>query len=199
MVKVGFEIRLCSLLTEYVSTTNTRTMTPVRKHILQLLMFLYGEENFKETGRFSYSKNKDVADQQKKYILYGYLLMEALKKNTIIETDLTTLQRMWGQHLLSLVNSDKANIAEKYERILHNSSETVFNIKRFQRNLERMKKSEPKSEDRTKLKSHVTKIGFSPFCFRRPRLLERITMSLKNTFGLGDPRDFLMLKFQDIQ
>ncbi|XP_065924590.1 uncharacterized protein [Magallana gigas] len=125
--------------------------------------------------------------------------MEALKKNTITETDLTTLQRMWGQHLLSLVNSDKAHIAEKYGRILHNSSETVFNIKRFRRNLERMKKSEPKSEDRTKLKSHVTKIGFSPFCFRRPRFLERLTMSLKNTFGRGDPRDFLTLKFQDIQ
>eukprot|EP00105_Crassostrea_gigas_P040402 XP_019924550.1 PREDICTED: uncharacterized protein LOC105332599 [Crassostrea gigas] len=156
-------------------------------------MFLFGEENFRETGRFSYSKDKDVADQQKKYVLYGYLFMEALKKNTITETDLTTLQRMWGQHLLSLVNSDKANIAEKYERILHNSNETVFNIKRFQRNLERKKTGEPKSEDRTKLKSHVTKNGFSPCCFRR------LTMSLKNTFGHGDPRDFLMLKFQDIQ
>uniref|UniRef100_K1QBH5 Uncharacterized protein n=1 Tax=Magallana gigas TaxID=29159 RepID=K1QBH5_MAGGI len=128
MEKVGFETRLRSLLLEYLSTTNTRTMTPLRKHILQLLMFLYGKENFREIGGFSYSKNKDVADQQKKYVLYGYLFMEALKKNTITETDLTTLQRMWGLHLLSLVNSDKANIDEKYERILHNSSETVFNV-----------------------------------------------------------------------
>uniref|UniRef100_K1QLK0 Uncharacterized protein n=1 Tax=Magallana gigas TaxID=29159 RepID=K1QLK0_MAGGI len=82
-------------------------MTPLRKHILQLLMFLYGKENFREIGGFSYSKNKDVADQQKKYVLYGYLFMEALKKNTITETDLTTLQRMWGLHLLSLVNSNQ--------------------------------------------------------------------------------------------
>lgn len=37
-----------------------------------------------------------ISDQQKKYILFGYLFMEALKKNTITETDLTTLQRMWG-------------------------------------------------------------------------------------------------------
>lgn len=44
-----------------------------------------------------------ISDQQKKYILFGYLFMKALKKNTITETDLTTLQRMWGQHLLSLV------------------------------------------------------------------------------------------------
>ncbi|XP_052706703.1 uncharacterized protein LOC128182131 [Crassostrea angulata] len=203
MEKAGFETRLRSLLMEYVSTTNTRTMTPVfilqRKHILQLLMFLYGEENFRENGGFSYSKNKDVADQQKKYVLYGYLFIEALKKNTITETDLTTLQRMWRQHLLSLVNRELVKTAEKYERILHDSGETVFNIKRFQRHLEIMKTSDPNAEDRTKSKSHVTKLGVGPFCFRRPRLLERLTMSLKNKFGRGDPRDFLMLKFQDIQ
>ncbi|XP_052706975.1 uncharacterized protein LOC128182401 [Crassostrea angulata] len=199
MEKVGFETRLRSLLMEYVSTTNTRTMTPVTKHILQLLMFLYGEESFRETGGFSYSKNKNVADLQKKYVLYGYLFMEALKKNTITETDLTTLQRMWGQHLLSLVNSELVKTAEKYERILHDSGETVFNIKRFQRHLEIMKTSDPNAEDRTKSKSHVTKFGVGPFCFRRPRFLERLTVSLKNKFGRGDPRDFLMLKFQDIQ
>lgn len=32
-----------------------------RKHILQLMIFLYGEDNFSETGGFSYSKHKDVA------------------------------------------------------------------------------------------------------------------------------------------
>ena len=32
-----------------------------RKHILQLLMFLYGEESFRENGGFSYSRNKAVA------------------------------------------------------------------------------------------------------------------------------------------
>uniref|UniRef100_A0A8W8ILR1 Uncharacterized protein n=1 Tax=Magallana gigas TaxID=29159 RepID=A0A8W8ILR1_MAGGI len=115
MEKVGFEIRLRSLLTEMVSTTNTRAMTPVRKHILQLLMFLYGEENFRETGGFSYSKNKDVADIPTEEVRFVWLSVYGgveEKQNTITETDLTTLQRMWGQHLLSLVNSDKANIAE---------------------------------------------------------------------------------------
>ena len=44
------------------------------------------------------------SDQQKKYILFSYLFLEALRKNTITETDLTTLQRMWDKHLLSLVD-----------------------------------------------------------------------------------------------
>ncbi|XP_052693812.1 uncharacterized protein LOC128172078 [Crassostrea angulata] len=197
MDKVGFEARLRSLLMEYLSVTNTRTMTPVRKHILQLMIFLYGEDNFSETGGFSYSKHKDVADQQKKYILFSYLFMEALKKNTITDSDLTTLQRMWGQHLLSLVNSDMEKKAETYEQILHESGETVFNIKLFQRNLEKMKFGEPKKQEL--MKGHVIKIGVHPFRFRRPRVLERLRMSLKNRFGRGDPRDFFMLKFQDIE
>ena len=32
-----------------------------RKHILQLVMFLYGDQNFDQLGRFSYYKNKEVA------------------------------------------------------------------------------------------------------------------------------------------
>uniref|UniRef100_K1PPP2 Uncharacterized protein n=1 Tax=Magallana gigas TaxID=29159 RepID=K1PPP2_MAGGI len=187
MERAGFEGRLRSLLVDYLSSTNTRTMTPVRKHILQLVMFLYGEENFDQLGRFSYSKSKEVADQQRKFVLFGFLFMEALKKHTVTETDLTTLQRMWGQHILSLVNNDQQRkfvlfgflfmealkkhtvtetdlttlqrmwgqhilslvnnemkkTAERYERILHNSEETIFNIKRFQRNLERTKYREP--------------------------------------------------------
>nr|XP_034312877.1 uncharacterized protein LOC105320337 [Crassostrea gigas] len=76
-----------------------------RKHILQILIFLYGKENIGHFGGFSYSKNTEIADQQRKYILFAFLFMEALKKNTVTETDLTTIQRMWGQHLLSLVNN----------------------------------------------------------------------------------------------
>uniref|UniRef100_K1PYJ8 Uncharacterized protein n=1 Tax=Magallana gigas TaxID=29159 RepID=K1PYJ8_MAGGI len=70
MEKGRFEARLRLLLVDYLSSTNTRTMTPVRKHILQLVVFLYGEENFDQLGRFSYSKNKEVADQQRKYVNY---------------------------------------------------------------------------------------------------------------------------------
>lgn len=116
MEKAGFETRLRSLLVDYLSSTNTRTMTPVRKHILQILIFLNGKENIGQLGGFSYSKNKEVADQQRKYILFAFLFMEALKKNTVTETDLTTLQRMWGQHLLSLVNNGMEKAAERYER-----------------------------------------------------------------------------------
>ncbi|XP_052718879.1 uncharacterized protein LOC128190743 [Crassostrea angulata] len=197
MEKAGFEGRLRSLLVDYLSSTNTRTMTPVRKHILQLVMFLYGEENFDQLGRFSYSKNKEVADQQRKYVLFGFLFMEALKMHTMTETDLTTLQRMWGQHILSLVNNGMYMTAERYERILHNSEETSFNIKRFQRNLERTKASEPNTESLSI--GHVTKIKVCPFRFRRPRLFERIATSLKKKFGRGDSKDFLMLKFHGIQ
>ncbi|XP_019921518.3 uncharacterized protein [Magallana gigas] len=199
MEKAGFEARLRSLLVDYLSSTNTRTMTPVRKHILQLVMFLYGEENFDQLGRFSYYKNKEVADQQRKYVLFGFLFMEALKKNTVTETDLTTLQRMWGQHLLSLVNNEMTKTAERYERILHNSKETIFNIKRFQRHLQRTKASEPNTVSLSKSIGHVTKSKVCPFCFRRPRVFERVTMSLKKKFGRGDSKDFLMLKFHDIQ
>lgn len=46
---------------------------------------------------------------------------------------------------------------------------------------------------------HVTKIKVCPFRFRRPRLFERIAMSLKKKFGRGDSKDFLMLKFHGIQ
>nr|XP_034335587.1 uncharacterized protein LOC117692254 [Crassostrea gigas] len=199
MEKAGFEARLRSLLVDYLSSTNTRTMTPVRKHILQLVMFLYGEENCDQLGRFSYSKNKEVADQHRKYVLFGFLFMEALKKHTVTETDLTTLQRMWGQHLLSLVNNEMAKTAERYERILHNSEETIFNIKRFQRHLERTEASESNTDLENLSIGHVTKIKVGPFRFRRPGLVERVTMSLKKKFGRGDSKDFLMLKVYGIQ
>uniref|UniRef100_A0A8W8NPF2 Uncharacterized protein n=1 Tax=Magallana gigas TaxID=29159 RepID=A0A8W8NPF2_MAGGI len=78
--------------------------------------------------------------------------------------------------------------AETYEQILHDSGETVFNIKRFQRNLERMRFIEPKTQEL--MKGHVIKIGVRPFRFRRPRVSERLRMSQKKKFGKGDPRDF---------
>nr|XP_034332249.1 uncharacterized protein LOC105347575 [Crassostrea gigas] len=196
MEKAGFEARLRELLVDYLSSTNTWTMTPVRKHILQILIFHYGKENIGQLGGFSYSKNKEVADQQRKYILFAFLFMEALKKNTVTETDLTTLQRMWGQHLLSLGNNGMEKAAEKYERILHDSEETIFNIKRFQRNLQKV--SETRTGNQMKF-NHVTPVAVTPFSFRRPRMYERIAMALRNVFGSGEPKDFFMLKFSDGQ
>nr|XP_034332250.1 uncharacterized protein LOC117691096 [Crassostrea gigas] len=200
MEKAGFESRLRSLLVDYFSSTNTRTMTPVRNHILQILIFLYGKENIGQLGGFSYSKNKEVADQQRKYILFAFLFMEALKKNTVTETDLTTLQRMWGQHLLSLVNNGMEKAAEKYERILHDSEETIFNIKRFQRSLQKIRSNDTGTRTGKQTNpDHVTPKAVTPFSFRRPRMYERIAMALRNVFGSGDPKDFFMLKFSDSQ
>nr|XP_034312482.1 uncharacterized protein LOC117684425 [Crassostrea gigas] len=196
MEKSGFEARLHSLLVDYLSSTNTRTMTPVKKHILQILIFLYGKENIGHFGGFSYSKNTEVADQQRKYILFAFLFMEALKKNTVTETDLTTHQRMWGQHLLSLVNNGMEKAAERYERILHDSEETIFNIKRFQRNLRKVRGTGTESQIKS---DHVTPKAVTLFSFRKPRIHERITMALRNVFGSGEPEDFFMLKFQDGQ
>lgn len=122
--------------------------------------------------------------------------MEALKKNTVTETDLTTLQRMWGQHLLSLVNNGMEKAAERYERILHDSEETIFNIKRFQRNLRKVRGTGTESQIKS---DHVTPKAVTLFSFRKPRIHERITVALRNVFGSGEPKDFFMLKFQDSQ
>ncbi|XP_062621350.1 uncharacterized protein LOC134282947 [Saccostrea cucullata] len=110
MEKLGnktMEQRLRTSLLQYLSRTNTRTMTPVRQHFLQILIFIYGKETAYKDGGFSFSKTKDIAEEQKKYIIFAYLFMEALKKNMITETDLHTLQRMWTQHILYLVKSGK--------------------------------------------------------------------------------------------
>ena len=48
------------------------------------------------------------SDQQRKYVLFSYLFLEALRKYSVTETDLTTLQRMWDQHLLSLVDRGRS-------------------------------------------------------------------------------------------
>ena len=177
MEKGGFEKRLRTAMSEYLSTTNTRTMTPVvSKRLILVSMFsieqlvwtlLWLNLYFKHIFYFCFRENKfyrfsfsymvkkiavnpesfhiqrtekllvciesivlcfnmflsycefidrlyiwnvfkwfidQISDQQKKYILFSYLFLEALRKNTITETDLTTLQRMWDKHLLSLVD-----------------------------------------------------------------------------------------------
>nr|XP_022331819.1 uncharacterized protein LOC111129651 [Crassostrea virginica] len=190
MEKGGFEKRLRTAMSEYLSTTNTRTMTPVRKQILQILIFLYGKENRSQSGVFSHSKNREIADQQKKYILFSYLFLEALRKNTITETDLTTLQRMWDKHLLSLVDRDMEKTAERYETILHSSEETIINIKRFQRHL--VKSMAAVTEEMPKTMS-------IPFSFRKSSFKEKLILRLKNFFGQGDPKDFLMIKFYEVK
>ncbi|XP_062617061.1 uncharacterized protein LOC134278794 isoform X2 [Saccostrea cucullata] len=115
MEKLGsksMEQRLRTSLLQYLSRTNTRTMTPVREHILEILIFLYGKESASKDGGFSFSNREDIAEQ-KKYIVFAYLFMEALKKNMITETDLHTLQRMWTQHILYLTKSGKDKAAER--------------------------------------------------------------------------------------
>ncbi|XP_061174675.1 uncharacterized protein LOC133183785 [Saccostrea echinata] len=195
MEKLGkstFEQRLRSNLLQYLSVTNTRTMTPVRQNILQILIFLYGKETANKSTGFSYSEKKEVADQQKKYVLYAYLFMEALKSRTVTATDLSTLNRMWTNHLLYLVKDGKEKAAQNYVRILEDSDETVFNIKRFQRQLQKTRAVLSKNKD---CKSQEL---VSSFCFRKPSFVERMSMNLRKLFGQRDPDDFFMLKFQDV-
>ncbi|XP_061198292.1 uncharacterized protein LOC133206357 [Saccostrea echinata] len=187
-----FEQRLRSCLLQYVSKTNTQTMMPVRKNILQILIFLYGKETTSNHVGFSYSNKEDVADKQKKYILFSYLFMEDLKKNSVTRTDLCTLQRMWDQHILYLANSGNGKAAEKYQRILEDSEETIFNIKRFQNHLCKtrdflVKNKDPLSE----------KLG-STFRFRRLNFIERMTTNLKKLLGHRDQEGSFMIKFQDM-
>ncbi|XP_061184783.1 uncharacterized protein LOC133192793 [Saccostrea echinata] len=186
-----FEQRLRSVLLEYVSNTNTRTMAPVRKNILQILIFLYGKDTPRNVG-FPYSNDKDVANQQKKYILFAFLFMEDLKKNCVTATDLSTLQRMWDQHILYLANNGKAKAAENYQRILEDSEETIFNIKRFQCHLSKTRAFLAKYKD-----PQPQKLG-STFSFRKSKFAERMTTKLKKLLGQRDPDDFFMIKFQDV-
>ncbi|XP_062615845.1 uncharacterized protein LOC134277535 [Saccostrea cucullata] len=188
-----FEHRLRSSLLKYVLKTNSRTMTPVRKNILQILMFLYGEETTSNDAGFSYSNEKDVADQQKKYVLFAFLFMEDLMKNSVTATDLSTLQRMWDQHLLNLANSGNTKAAENYQRILEDSEETIFNIKRFQRQLCKTRTFLAKNKD-----PQPQELG-STFRFRKSHLVERMTTKLKKLLHVQrDPDDFFMLKFMDV-
>ncbi|XP_062572454.1 uncharacterized protein LOC134234406 [Saccostrea cucullata] len=188
------EQRLRTSLLQYLSKTNTRTMTPVRQHILQILIFLYGKDTTNKDVGFSFSNKKDIADEQKKYIIFAYLFMEALKKNMITETDLHTLQRMWTQHILYLAKSGKDKAAERYLRILKDSEEVIFNIKRFQRQLTKTKDFLAKnSEDSAK----THKLG-QTFHFQRSGLFERMGTRLKKLFGHRDPDDFLCPNFRTL-
>ncbi|XP_062617513.1 uncharacterized protein LOC134279180 isoform X1 [Saccostrea cucullata] len=197
MEKLGsktMEQRLRTSLLQYLSRTNTRTMTPVRQHILEILIFLYGKETASKDGGFSFSNRKDIAEEQKKYIVFAYLFMEALKKNMITETDLRTLQRMWTQHILYLTKSGKDKAAERYLRILEDSEEVIFNIKRFQNQLIKTKDFLAKNTtDPAK-----TRQLDQTFQFRRSGLFERIGTRLRKFFGQRDPDDFFMAKFQDV-
>ncbi|XP_061186369.1 uncharacterized protein LOC133194426 [Saccostrea echinata] len=186
-----FEQRLRSSLLEYVSKTNTRTMMPARQNILQILIFLYGKETSNHAG-FSISNNKEVSDQQKKYILFAFLFMEDLKKNSVTATDLSTLQRMWDEHILYLANSGKVKAAENYQRILGDSEETIFNIKRFQSHLSKTMNFFAKNKDPQPQKLDST------FRFRKSNFVERMTTKLKKLLDQHDPDDFFMIKFQDV-
>ncbi|XP_061186392.1 uncharacterized protein LOC133194453 [Saccostrea echinata] len=190
--KKTFEQRLRSSLLEYVSKTNTMTMTPVRKNILQILIFLYGKETTSKHARFSYSDKKDVTDQQKKYILFAFLFMEDLGKNSVTATDLSTLQRMSDQHILYLANNGNSKAAENYQRILEDSEETIFNIKRFQSHLSKTRAFLAKNKD-----PQPQKLG-STFRFRKSNFVERMNTKLKKLLGQRDPEDFFMIKFQDM-
>ncbi|XP_062620022.1 uncharacterized protein LOC134281598 [Saccostrea cucullata] len=188
-----FEQRLRSSLLKYVLKTNSRTMSPVRKNILQILLFLYGEETTSKDAGFSYSNEKDVADQQKKYVLFAFLFMEDLMKNSVTAKDLTTLQRMWDQHLLNLAKKGNTKAAENYQRILEDSEETIFNIKRFQRHFSKTRTFLAKNKDPLS-----QKLG-STFRFKKSNFVERMTTNLKKLLRVQrDPEDFFMIKFMDV-
>ena len=67
---------------------------------------------------------------------------------------------------------------------------SMLQIKRFQRHL-----SKTSSVVRDK-KADTFPI---PFTFRKSTLKEKISLRLRNFFGQGDPKDFLMIKFYDVQ
>ncbi|XP_061176205.1 uncharacterized protein LOC133185166 [Saccostrea echinata] len=173
---------LKSSLLDYLSKTKTRAMTPVRRNILQIVIFLFENET-SDKHEFLYSDKKDIAVQQKRFIIFSYLFLEALKKNIITDKDITTHNRMWSQHLQDLVSGGNEKEAKNYLRILEDGEETIFNIKRFQRQLkatdlyvEFLAKGENDLE--TEMEEQEVK-----FHCRRPNLFERFGMKLKKLFN----------------
>ena len=67
---------------------------------------------------------------------------------------------------------------------------SVLQIKRFQRHL-----SKTSSVVTDKKADTVT----VPFSFRKSTLKEKLALRLRNFFGQGDPKDFLMIKFYDVK
>ena len=67
---------------------------------------------------------------------------------------------------------------------------SMLQIKRFQRHL-------------VKTSSGVTEKRADtfplPFSFRKSTLKEKLALRLRNFFGQGDPKDFLMIKFYDVK
>ena len=62
----------------------------------------------------------------------------------------------------------------------------ILQIKRFQRHL-------------VKNLAVVTEERSIPFSFRKSSLKEKLIWRVKNFFGQGDPKDFLMIKFYEVQ
>ena len=67
---------------------------------------------------------------------------------------------------------------------------SMLQIKRFQRHL-----SKTSSVVTDKKADTIT----VPFFFRKSTLKEKLALRLRNFFGQGDPKDFLMIKFYDVK
>ncbi|XP_062593219.1 uncharacterized protein LOC134254696 isoform X2 [Saccostrea cucullata] len=117
-----------SSLIDYLLKTKTGSMTAVRRNVLQMIIFLFGKETTGEYG-FIYSHKEDIAVQQKRYIIFSYLFLEALMKTGISDKAIVTHNNLWSQHLQHLANCGNEKAAKQYIRILEDREETDFNIK----------------------------------------------------------------------
>ncbi|XP_062581616.1 uncharacterized protein LOC134243381 [Saccostrea cucullata] len=149
---------LQSSLLDYLTKTKTETMTSVRRNILQTAIFLFGKETTDGFG-FVYSKNKDVAVQQKRFLIFSYLFLDALKKNSISDKAIAIHNGLWSQHLQHLANCGNEKTVKRYIRILEDKEEIVFNIKRLQRKLKSVGMEEKKLKFRCRKSNMFEKIG----------------------------------------
>ncbi|XP_062567199.1 uncharacterized protein LOC134229465 [Saccostrea cucullata] len=160
---------LLSSLTDYLSKTKTGTMATVRRNILQMAIFLFGKETTDRYG-FVYSEKKDVAVQQKRFLIFSHLFLEVLKKNTISEKAIAIHNNLWSQHLQHLANCGNEKAAKRFIRILEDRDETVFNIKRLQHQLKSV-------DHKTGIEENTIK-----FRCRKPNVFEIIVMKLRKLY-----------------
>ncbi|XP_062613833.1 uncharacterized protein LOC134275579 [Saccostrea cucullata] len=146
-------------------------MTTVRRNILQMAIFLFGKENTDGYG-FVYSEKKDVAVQQKRFLIFSYLFLEALKKNTISDKAIAIHNSLWSQHLQHLANCGNEKAAKCFIRILEDREETVFNIKRLQHHLKSIDIHHETGIEEKKIK----------FRCRKPNVFEIIRIKLRKLY-----------------
>ncbi|XP_062581635.1 uncharacterized protein LOC134243399 [Saccostrea cucullata] len=160
---------LKSSLLDYLTKTKTGAMTAVKRNILQTAIFLFGKETTDRYG-FVYSEKKDVAVQQKRFLIFSYLFLDALKKKSISDKAIAIHNGLWSQHLHHLANCGNEKAAKRYIRILEDREETVFNIKRLQQQLKSV-------DPETGMEEEILK-----FRCRKSNMFERIGMALRKLF-----------------